>query len=179
MTDDPQEPPPAMIGTPPSQRPAISADPAEHAQDFAHRYAVPLDLYSSIRMQELGIPEDRIGSSDHDHGIALCAFNPHERTAGGLATGGRITVDSGVLNPEQMSYLEPPAPEACRHARLRDRIDAAIAHEDMEYRAGSHDAAVEFAPETDLPIGGRPRALLRAIRMGEQSIRRGGSSPNR
>jgi hypothetical protein len=49
----------------------------------------------------------------------------------------------------------------------------------MEYRTGSHEAAVELAPETDLPVGGRPRALLRAIRLGEQSIRRGGSSQDR
>jgi hypothetical protein len=49
----------------------------------------------------------------------------------------------------------------------------------MEFRVGSHDAAVELAPDTDLPIGGRPRALLRATRLGEQSIRRGGSSRDR
>jgi len=35
MPDDPQEP--AMLGTPPSQRPAVPADPADHAEDFAHR----------------------------------------------------------------------------------------------------------------------------------------------
>ena len=28
-----------------------------------------------------------------------CAFNPDEREGGGLSTGGRINVDSGVLNP--------------------------------------------------------------------------------
>jgi hypothetical protein len=179
MVDDPEKERPGMIGTPPSARPSIPTDPVEHAQNFSHRYAEPLDQYCAIRMEGLGIPRERIGSSDHDHGIFWCAFNPNEGTAGGIATGGRITVDSGVLNPEQMAHLEPPAPEACRHARLRDRIDAAIAHEDMEYRTGSHEAAVENAPETDLPIGGRPRALLTAIRLGEQSIRRGGSSPSR
>ena len=167
-----------MIGTPPSARP-LWHDPAEHALDFARRYAEPLDRHCAVRMEELGIPRDRIGSSDHRHSIAWCAFNPYERDVGGLASGGRITVDSGVLNPERMADLGPPAPEAWRRSRLRDRIDAAIAHEDMEWRIGSHTAAVEHAPETQLPLGDRPRALLRAIRSGERSTRGGGSTPNR
>jgi hypothetical protein len=81
-----------------------------------------------------------------------------------------------VLNPEQMSHLASPAPQAWRKARLRTRIDAAIAHEDMEWRASTHEAAVELAPETDLPVGGGPRKLLRAIRLGEQGSRAGDSS---
>ena len=155
-------------------------DPAEHAAEFSCTWADRLDQYCGWRMEELGIPFDRIGSSDHRHGIACAApFNPHERDAGGISTGGRVNVDSGVLNPEQSANLNPPAPDDWRHARLRDRIDAAIAHEDMEWRAGSHESAVELAPETDLPIGKRPRKLLRAIRLGEQGFRGGASSPRR
>ena len=31
---------------------------ADHAEEFARRYAEDLDWYCTIRMQELGIPED-------------------------------------------------------------------------------------------------------------------------
>ncbi len=145
------------------------SDPADHASDFAKRYARELDEYYATRMEALGIPPERIGSGDLDQGIPWCAFNPHERDAGGLSTGGRINVDSGVLNPGwNAARIGLKASAMWARSRLRDRIDAAIAHEDMEYRAGSHAAAVDHAPETDLPIGGRPRALLRAIRLGEQ-----------
>jgi hypothetical protein len=148
-------------------------DPADHAQDFARRWADRLDQDCAVRMEELGIPEDRIGSSDHDHGIPWCAFNPYERDAGGLSTGGRINVDSGVLNPDwHAGVIGPSASALWARSRLRDRIDAAIAHEDMEHRAGSHEAAVELIPETDLPVGSRVRALLRAIRLGEQRLGR-------
>ncbi len=46
-------------------------------------------------MEELGIPLERIGSSDHDHGIAWAAFNPQERDGGGISPGGRITRTPG------------------------------------------------------------------------------------
>jgi hypothetical protein len=54
----------------------VPADPADHAEDFAHRYAEPLDWLAAIRMEELGISSERIGSSDHRHGPAGRAFNP-------------------------------------------------------------------------------------------------------
>jgi hypothetical protein len=147
--------------------------PADHAEDFAHRWADRLDQYAAERMEHLGIPPERIGSSDHKHRIDWCAFNPHERDAGGLATGGRINVDSGVLNPVwNAGVIGPRGSALWACSRLRDRIDAAIAHEEMEYRTGSHESAVELAPETDLPVGGRVRALLRAIRLGEQRLGR-------
>src|SRR4051794_35054832 len=111
MTDEPEEPPPAMIGRPPSAS-QVPLDPGLHAKDFARRWSEPLDQYCASRMAELGMARERIGSSDHTHGIHWCAFNPNERTAGGVATGGRITVDSGVLNPEHLSDLDHPAPEA-------------------------------------------------------------------
>jgi hypothetical protein len=156
------------------------AEPADHAHDFAYRWADRLDQYCAIRMEELGIPEERIGSSDHDHGIAWCAFNPHERDGGGLSTGGRINVDSGVLNPRWHSEMIGQSAQALwEKSRLRHRIDAAIAHEDAEWRTGSHAAAIEHAPETELPVGGPVRALLRAIRLGEQATRGGGPSQSR
>jgi hypothetical protein len=54
------------------------------------------------------------------------------------------------------------------HASVDVRARAAIAHEDMEWRAGSHDQAVEYSPETDLNIGRHARKLLRVIRLGAQ-----------
>ena len=155
-------------------------DPADHAEDFAHRWVDRLDEYCGIRMEGLGIPSDRIGSSDHRHRIAWCAFNPYERDAGGISTGGRVNVDSGVLNLAwNAEKVGPHAQAVWEKSRLRDRIDDAIAHEDMEWHTGSHEAAVEHAPETDLPISARARALLRAIRLGEQSTRGGDPSPGR
>lgn len=179
MSDDP--PSPGMIGPSPSERglPAVPADPAEHGRRIAREWYDVGESYARRRMKELGIPEARIGSTDHRHGLGVSAFNPYEQDAGGVTPDGRINVDSGVLNPEQMSHLASPAPQAWREARLRTRIDAAIAHEDMEWRAGSHEAAVELAPETDLNIGGKPRRLLRAIRLGEQGSHGGAPSPRR
>lgn len=170
-----------MIGPSPSERglPAILADPAEHAERSAREWRDVAETYVRRRMQELGVPEARIGSTDHRHVLGVSAFNPYERDAGGVTPDGRLNVDSGVLNPEQLSHLASPAPQAWREARLRTRIDAAIAHEDMEWRAGTHEAAVELAPETDLPIGGRPRKPLRAVRLGEQGSRGGEPSPHR
>jgi hypothetical protein len=47
----------------------VPPDPADHAEDFAHRYAEQLDWLAAIQMEELGIPSERIGSSDHLHGL--------------------------------------------------------------------------------------------------------------
>ena len=38
------------------------------------------------RMEELRIPEARIGSTDHRHGLGVSAFNPHERDAARLTS---------------------------------------------------------------------------------------------
>lgn len=143
-------------------------DPADHATDFARRHADRLDEYSAVRMEELGVPRDQIGASDHERGVPWRAFFPHERDAGGVSPGGRINIDSGVLNPEQMKGLGD-ASEAWEHARLRDRIDATIAHEFEEARHGTHEAAVQHAPDTELPISRAARELARKIRKAELS----------
>jgi len=49
-------------------------------------------------------------------------------------------------------------------SRLRDRIDAIIAHEDAESLTGDHDLAEAMAPDTTLPITNGARHILRAIR---------------
>ena len=144
-------------------------DPSDHAEDFAHRWTDELDRLVAERMEQLGIPPERIGSSDHKHGIAWCAFNPHEGEGGGVSPGGRINVDSGVLNPDLMDDYGEEASGRWAKARLRDRIDASIAHEYEEAKDGSHEGAVERAPDTELPVGDRVRSLLRSIAEGNRS----------
>ena len=171
MTDEPN--PPGMFGQSPSERglPAIPADPAEHAKRVAREWQDVAESYARRRMNELGIPEEMIGSSDHRSGVERRAFFPDEVDGGGVAPGGRISVDSGVLNPE----LHPV--EEWRDAPLRARFSSAIAHEYEEAIGGSHEHAVEHAPETDLPVGEPVRKLLRAIRRFEQGF--GGDRPSR
>jgi hypothetical protein len=146
----------------------VPADPADHAEDFAHRYAEPLDWLAAIRMEELGIPSERIGSSDHRHGLAGRAFNPYERDGGGISPGGRINLDSGSFNPNQITkQYGKRAGKLWAKSRLRDRWDALVAHEDAEWRmGGDHDAAVRVAPETELPISDRARQILVEMRRG-------------
>ena len=47
--------------------------------------------------------------------------------------------------------------------RLRDRIDAVIAHEYEEDRLGSHEGALRAAPETELPVSEEARRILKAM----------------
>jgi hypothetical protein len=112
-------------------------------------------------MEELGIPDDRIGSNDHDHGLSGAAFNPYERDGGGNNPNGPVNVDSGVCNPELMTkaYTKKTA-KLWRKSRLRDRIDAIIAHEICEAGHGTHEAALKMAPKTELPINDRARRIL-------------------
>jgi hypothetical protein len=49
-------------------------------------------------------------------------------------------------------------------SRLRDRIDATIAHEDTESLTDDHDLAEALAPDTALPITEGARHILRVIR---------------
>jgi hypothetical protein len=157
---------PAMIGAPPSQR-QMWHDPAAHAKDFAERYFVPLDQYTTIRMEALGVPRDRIGSSDHDHGIEWCSFNPHEDTGGGVGARGQVNVDSGVFNPDLLT--KPYGKKAGRlwaKSRLRDRIDAIIIDELSEGDHATHEAALKAAPRTGMPITLGARAILRAMERG-------------
>ena len=90
----------AMIDTPPSQR-SVWHDEAEHARDFAERYAELMNFHVENRMMELGISTDRIGA--RKYGYPHRAFWPEETTGGGNAPGRRLTVDSGVFNTELMA----------------------------------------------------------------------------
>jgi hypothetical protein len=51
--------------------------------------------------------------------------------------------------------------------RLRDRLDAIIAHEHEEHRHGmSHEKALKAAPKTQLPISDRAREIAKAMEKG-------------
>ena len=73
-------------------------------------------------------------------------------------------MDSGILNPElNAEAIGPEAEKLWAGARVRDRIKAVIPHADLESRGLPHDAAVQLAPETELPIGDNARKILRTI----------------
>ena len=152
---------PGMVGTPPSAW-QVSADPSLHAVDFSHRYAEPMDYHVQNPMMELGIPTGQIGTGDADYGILHAAFHPRDKIGGSNGAGARLTVDSGVFNPELMAGK--PAERVWPKARLRDRLDAVIAHEYEEARGGGHAAALVRGPDTELPIREDARILLRSMR---------------
>jgi hypothetical protein len=157
------EPIPAMIGTPPSARfPAIPADPAVHAARTAHEWADVAETYVQQRMRRLGIPERQIGVRRRERNYRRIAFIPSEGDGGGITPDG-INVDSGVLNPQlDAEEIGPRASAIWARARLRDRIDAVIAHEYEESRAGTHEGAEMRAADTALPISDTARRILRA-----------------
>jgi hypothetical protein len=71
-----------------------------------------------------------------------------------------------VFNPELLGTL--PGHKEWAKGRLRDRLDAAIAHEHEEARrGGDHVEALKHAPDTELPISERGRHILRTMRLKE------------
>src|SRR5581483_10452245 len=100
-------------------------DPADHAEDFARRYARELDIAAGQVLMELGIDPDRLAALDPED-LVRKTFHPGERTCGSLGPGGVITLDSGIMNPEAMDGpYGREAGEHWRRLRLRDRIQAA------------------------------------------------------
>jgi hypothetical protein len=159
------KPRPGMIGSPPSARrmAAIPTNPTDHAVQFAREWADRLELYVEGRMHALDIPERQIGHGDPDYGIPWRVFFPHG-TTGGSVIGQRIGVNSGVLNPDLLiNPYGPKAAEVWAKSRLRDRIDAVVAHEQQEGLGLSHEEAVRGAADTLLAITDGARRILRAI----------------
>ncbi len=134
-------------------------DPAEHAEEFAHRCRDKLEEYCTVRMQELGIPDHMNGEPDYDGDGKWHAFDPAGRQGGGCVTG--AVVDSGVLNPELLKGKK--CGRIYPKLRLRDRIDSAVAHEYEELRTGSHDEALKAAAKTRLPITEGARRVCKAM----------------
>ena len=68
---------------PPRRIPAIPADPAERAVQFAHTWADRLEHHVEGRMHALDIPEHQIGASDLEHGVPWRIFFPHRAPPAG------------------------------------------------------------------------------------------------
>lgn len=144
----------------------IPDDPGDHAKDFANRYWDLLDAIARKRMKELGVPEDRIGMIDADNDYRVAAFHTDQLDGGGVhPPTGRINVDAGLLKPGLLAEVMPPEVSSMHDkSRASARLDAIIAHEYEEGRRGSHEEAIEHAPDTTLTIKEEARRLLRAQR---------------
>jgi hypothetical protein len=134
-------------------------DPGDHAQEFAFRWADRLDQYCVTRMDELGIPDGKNGEKHPTIEARWRTFVPEERTGGFNDRG--ITVNSGVLNHDLLKGKK--GGRIWLRARLRDRIDAIIAHEWEELGLLDHEAAIKAAAKTELPITDGGRRILRAM----------------
>jgi hypothetical protein len=168
----PAEPVPAMIGLPPSARglKAIPDDIEEHAKQFSNRYYEPLEAIARKRMREVGVPEDRIGMIDVDNDYRLAAFHPDRVEGGGVhPSSGRINLDAGIFKPGLLDETMPPEVSSLHEqSRASVKMDEIIAHEYEEGLRGSHEAAVQHAPDTKLTIKEEARRNLRAQR--ERSV---------
>jgi hypothetical protein len=98
-------------------------------------------------MEELGIPERQIGQPTSDGDGKWRAFDPCTKTGGTNTTG--AVVNSGVLNPELLKGNK--GGRIWPKMRLKDRIDAIIAHEYEELRTGGqHVRALKAAAKTEV-----------------------------
>jgi hypothetical protein len=129
-----------------------------------------------------GDPRASHRGCDIDDDFRHAAFFPKERSGGAHSPGARINLNSGILNPELLApKLGVEVATLWAKGRLRDRMDAIIAHEDIEglrVAAGeatkaAHAVAVTLAPDSPLPISEGARRILRAIREREQGRERG------
>jgi hypothetical protein len=134
-------------------------NPSDHAQDFARRWADRLEQYCALRMEHLGVPSDKIGEPNYAGAGHWHAFDSHGRIGGTTTTG--VVVDSGVLNPDLLKGRK--GGRLWPKARLKDRIDAIIAHELAESEQSTHEAALKAAARTRLPITHEARRICKAM----------------
>ena len=84
----------------------------------------------------------------------------------------RTSNQSGSLNPKlNAESIGPEAELVWARSRLRDRIKAVIAHEDLESQGIPHDEVVQLAPDTELPVGENARSILRTMADGVKGER--------
>jgi hypothetical protein len=145
--------------------------PAEIA-DFANRYQDSLSRAISNRMRQVGVPDEMIGVEWW--GIEQGPFVRYQppQLGGNIRVGlnGKpgINVDPAVFdeNAPKMGDLS-----SWKSARLRDRIDAVIAHEFTEALAPQgldfHIHALQNAETTPLRISDRARQILKEYRQAE------------
>jgi hypothetical protein len=150
-----------MLGLSPSAR-GLTGRPkeiAEHASQVALEWADVAERYVERRNRELGIPEHMNGEPDYEGDGRWRRFDPCSKTGGNNTTG--VSIDSGVLNPELLKGEK--GGRIWPRMRLKDRIDAAIAHEYEELLAGGkHGGALKTAAKTKLPVSDEARRLNRA-----------------
>ena len=113
-------------------------------------------------MQELGLPEERIGSAPAHQARRLAVISTRPTVTGGSIERG-VVVNSGCLNPDLMKGKKGGRGVWAK-ASLRDRIDAIIAHEYEELRmwrsfgcskSGCEDEAADYGwCEEDMPCDG-------------------------
>jgi hypothetical protein len=110
-------------------------------------------------MEELDSPDEKLGASDLRAHMKWCAFDPYGRGGGSITQG--VTVNSGALNPALLKGKK--GGRIWPKARLRDRIDAIIAHEWAEARHGDHGAALKAGARTELSVSPGARRILKAM----------------
>jgi hypothetical protein len=88
---------------------------------------------------------------------------PTPALAGTSSSGGWWSI-LGIFNPELLTErYGPEVGKIWAKSRLRDRIDAVIAHEVAESIIGTHEGAEALAAETELPVSDGARPILRAM----------------
>lgn len=148
-----------MLGEPPSAPGGRPADPGLHASQIAQEWEDIGERYVRRRMEELGIPQHERGQPHYDGDGRWRAFDPKGRKGGANSTD--AVVDSGVLNPGLLKGQK--GARIWPKMKLKDRIDAIIAHEYEELHAGGrHADAVKNAARTKLPISDEARRLNQA-----------------
>jgi len=147
-----------MIGIPPSGRGGRPADLGLHASQVAREWEHVGESYVRRRNRELGIPDHMNGEPDYAGDGRWRAFDPYTKTGGSNTTG--VVINSGVLNPELLKGQK--GGRIWPRMRLKERIDAIIAHEYEELKSPSHAEALKAAAKTELPIRDQARRLNRA-----------------
>jgi len=124
-------------------------------------------------MRQVGVPDEMIGFKYPGIDEGPFVRYPTSQIGGNInphVFSGRkpgINLDLGVLDANHPAMSKVPA---WAKASLRDRIDAAIAHEYTEALAAPmpglnfHEQALKFAPDTSLNISSRARQILREYR---------------
>jgi hypothetical protein len=140
--------------------------------DFANRYQESLSRTIGNRMRQIGVPDEMIG-------VKWCGVDPgafvryQPPQLGGnirVGIGGKpgINVDAAVFDANAPKVRNLPS---WKTSRLRDRIDAVIAHEYTEVLAPSgvdfHIHALKNAENTPLKISSLARQILTEYRQAE------------
>jgi hypothetical protein len=149
-----------MPDTPPT-------DPAEHAVDFAWRYAEDLDIVAGQAMMDLNLTRHQMGARDpHRPGEHHC-FHPEDRTGGSVSHAGQITIDSGIMNPHLLDAgFDEDTRKLWRRTKLRPRTEAILTHELAEHEYDDHEMALIAAAETELPVSHAAKQLLKQMEKG-------------